>query len=505
MTARKLAIGAGVAVLALAIAGGLWVRSVFARDTVRSALAAQISTALGQPVAIGGIGASILPRVTVTLKDVAIGDPPRIRAETLRLGTALGALLTRRIVHGSVHLDGATIQLPLPPFRSGSPSQPSSGLPVEIVSIDEIVLNDVELVSGGRTLRANIEVMPHGSGATLRKVSLSADDTSVEGSGEISDLAGPSGALTLNARTLNLTKLLDFFTAFSSGSTLTSSSAPRASGAAPPNLVLSLTADRATMGMLALDRLGARVRVTGQGVALDPLEFALFDGSCKGTMTLASRAGASTLRLDAAVSNLDVASAMAFAGSPGTISGRLSGRIDVSTPTTDPSKAIGAARGTARVDVRDGVVKNLGLVRTIVIATSMRADAPSPLPGGSTDEPFTVLGASFDIAGGRAQTDDLRFESKDVLLRAAGSIRLDGSALDLEGDVQLSEALSQQAGRDLFRYTQEQGRVTLPATITGSVQAPSVHVDAAAAAQRAIQNKAKEELKKALGRIIKKK
>ncbi len=83
-------------------------------------------------------------------------------------------------------------------------------------------------------------------------------------------------------------------------------------------------------------------------------------------------------------------------------------------------------------------------------------------------------------------------------------MRLDGSAIDLKGNVQLSDALSQQAGRDLFRYTQEQGRVTLPATITGSVQSPSVHIDVAAAAGRAIGNKAQDELKKALGRIIKK-
>ncbi len=502
--ARKIAVGVAAVVVVLVIAGGLWVRSVFARDTVRAALAAQISSAIGQPVSIGGISASIFPRVTVRLRDVTIGQPVRIQAETLRLGTDLGALLTRRIVHGAVNLDGATIQLPLPPLGSGSSTPGASGSPAEIVSIDAIMLNDVAIVSGGRTLRADIEVVPHGTGATLRKLSLSADDTRLEGSGEITDLAGPVGNITMRAGTLNLTRLLDFLTAFSSGSGMAQTSAPRAGGA-PTNLELALTADRATMGSLALEKLGARARVTQAGVALDPVEFGVFGGSYKGAMTLASRGAASTFRLNAALNNLDVGAAMAFAGSPGTMSGRLAGRIDVSTPTTDPAKAIDAARGTARVEVRDGVVKNLGLVKTVVIATSMRADAPSPLrSGGSTDEPFTVLGATFAIANGGARTDDLHFESPDILLRAGGSVRLDGSAIDLKGNVQLSDPLSQQAGRDLFRYTQEQGRVTLPAAITGSVQSPSVHIDVAAAAGRAIGNKAQDELKKALGRIIKK-
>jgi hypothetical protein len=84
---------------------------------------------------------------------------------------------------------------------------------------------------------------------------------------------------------------------------------------------------------------------------------------------------------------------------------------------------------------------------------------------------------------------------------------LDGSAIDLKGNVLLSEALSQQAGRDLFRYTQQQGRVALPATVTGTAQAPVVRIDVAEAASRAVKNKFNEEagkaINKALGNIFK--
>lgn len=504
---KKVGIGVIALVLVVSIAGGLWVRSVFTHDAVRAALASQMAAALGQPVAIGGISASIYPRVTVKLSNVTIGEPVRIQAEAVRLGTDLRALLSRQIVHGAVHLDGAKVQLPLPPLGSKTSSSApgaSGAMPIEIVSIDEIVLKGVEVVSGGRTLRGDIEAVPHGTGVTLRRVSLSAEDTSLEGAGEIADVAGPVGNITMKAGTLNLTRLLDFLNAFSSGSGMTAhAAAPRAAGTPPANLLVSLAADRATVGSLALEKLSARARVTQDGVTLEPLEFAIFGGGYKGTMILASRGGTSTFRLNAALSNIDVASATAFAGSPGTISGRLSGRIEVSSRTAETSRAMNAAKGTARVEIRDGVVKNLGLVKTVVIATSMRADAQNPLrSGGSTDEPFTLLGATFNLADGTAHTNDLQFQSPDILLRAAGSLRLDGSAIDLKGDVQLSDALSQQAGRDLVRYTQEQGRVTLPATITGSAQAPLVRVDVASLASRAVQNKAKEELKKALGRII---
>ena len=110
--------------------------------------------------------------------------------------------------------------------------------------------------------------------------------------------------------------------------------------------------------------------------------------------------------------------------------------------------------------------------------------------GGSRDEPFSHLGGTLNISGGFASTPDLRFESKDLLLAAGGAMRLDGSAINLQGQVQLSDELSQQAGRDLLRYTQDQGRVTLPATITGSASNPQVRIDVASMAKRAITNRA---------------
>jgi uncharacterized protein involved in outer membrane biogenesis len=211
-------------------------------------------------------------------------------------------------------------------------------------------------------------------------------------------------------------------------------------------------------------------------------------------------------RLNAALSNIDVAAATAYAGSPGTISGTMSGQIDVSGQSANPAGLMNAANGTARVDIRDGVAKNLGLVKTIVIATSGRSDGQAPRSvGGSNDEQFKRLGATLKVANGTVRTDDLQFESPDVLMRAGGSLRLDGSAIDLRGNVQLSEALTQQAGRDLVRYTQEQGRVTLPVTISGAAQSPSVRVDVASLANRALQNKAKDELQKAIGGLFKKK
>jgi hypothetical protein len=133
-----------------------WARSVFGEDAVRTALAAQLSKSLGQPVNIGRIGVTIYPRLTVNLGAVKVGTPARIQIETLQIGTDLRALLSRRIEHGVIRLIGAHVELPLPAFATGSSGPVGSDgprrAPVELVSVDGIVLRDVNITSGGRSV-----------------------------------------------------------------------------------------------------------------------------------------------------------------------------------------------------------------------------------------------------------------------------------------------------------------------------------------------------------------
>lgn len=276
------------------------------------------------------------------------------------------------------------------------------------------------------------------------------------------------------------------------------------------NIAVSLDADRATMGTLSLQKLTGRARVTPEAITMEPVSFGLFGGHYEGGLTL-TLGKTVEFRLNAALSDIDLAAATKFAGSPDALTGRLSGTIDLSGRGIDAASALRTARGTGRVDITNGTVKGLGLVRTIIVATSGRGGAPpqsgaAQSTGASSDEPFARLSATLTVANGSASTQDLRFESNDLLLAAAGAVRLDGSAIDLAGQVQLSDKLSQQAGRDLVRYTQDQGRVTLPATITGSAGSPQVRIDVASVAKRAIVNRATEEaqkgIKKGLGRIF---
>jgi uncharacterized protein involved in outer membrane biogenesis len=510
---KKIAIAGGALFLLGSVGLFFWARSVLAQDAVRVALAGQLTKTLGQPVTVGSVGATIYPRVTLSLKDVAIGAPARIQVRSLDVGTDFRALLSRRIEHADLHLNGARIELPLPPLGSttaSSPattSTPSSGSrgPVELVSIDEVVLNGVEVVSAGRTLRGDVEVVPQGNGVQLRKLTLSADDTRLSATGAITDLAGPVGDVQIKAGTLSVDKLLAFLNDFSTGAGVqgapASSSRPKNGAASSAmNLTVSIDADRATLGAVAIDAVKARAVLKGDDVALSPLTFNLFGGRYEGTLGMSLATGTPQFHWKANVTGIDIAAAAAFAGNPNTASGRLAGRIDLTGRGADAATAMRTARGTARIDATNGVVNNLGLVRAVVAATSLNAGAVARSATGSRDEPFTRMGATLSIANGSATTQDLLFESADLNLNAAGSMQLDGSAVNLRGQLQLSEALSKQAGGAVVRVTQQGGRVTLPATVTGAAGKYSVSIDTADIAKRALRTEANDQAKKVLSK-----
>jgi len=138
------------------------------------------------------------------------------------------------------------------------------------------------------------------------------------------------------------------------------------------------------------------------------------------------------------------------------------------------------------------------VVRPIVLAFGKPAGAP---PAGSGSS-FTHLGGDFALADQALRVPDITFASRDFDMTGNAVVRFPAGALDVHTNVMLSRELTAQAGTDLRRYAEEDGRVVVPATITGTIAAPSVFIDVAAAVNRALQNEAKRKIKGLLDRII---
>jgi uncharacterized protein involved in outer membrane biogenesis len=448
------------------------------------------------------------------LTDVRIGAASAIVLDAVHIGVALRALLSRRVENAAVRVDGARITLPLPSFVSteqpdADASSEDRSSPVDIVSIDEIVLRNVEVVHGDRRLGGDIELVPRSGGVDLRRLSLTLEDTRVDATGSLTSLAPLEGRIEATANAVDFDRLLAFLGDFAAPAPGAGASAPGSTAGAGGVLTVDLTLGQATSGGLALSNVRTTAVVTPKTVALEPVAFDVFDGRYEGSMrvTFGDPPG---YRWRGKVSGVDTAKLMAFAGAANSISGRLSGTMSLDGAGLDVDGALRTARGDARIDISDGTIAGLALVRTIVLATSGRggyvASAGSALQSsGDTAgaERFSRLGVTLGFADGVITTRDLVMNSTDVDLTGAGRIRLETMATRLDGQVQLSESLSKQAGSDLYRYAQEGGRVTLPATVSGPIDGLTVQVDLGQAAQRALRNRAVEEAEKAIERNLK--
>jgi uncharacterized protein involved in outer membrane biogenesis len=509
-----------IVLVSLVVVGGLALallaRTVLTGENVRAAVASQVSAALGQPVTIGALDASIYPRVTMDLADIRIGPNAAVQLDAVHIGVALRALLSRRIEDAGVRVQGARITLPLPSFAiSPSPDAAAASdggsLPVEIVSIDEIVLHDVEVVHGNRQLRGDIELVPKGGGVDLRRLGLMVEDTHIEATGSLTSLTPLVGRVEATANAVDFDRLLAFLNDFAGDTTGAGAAAPGSAVAAGSALTVDLTLGTATSGGLSLSNVRTSALVKPESVALDPMAFEVFDGRYEGSMQVTLQEPP-RYRWRGKVSGIDTARLMAFAGAANSISGRLSGTVSLDGAGLDVETALRTARGDARIDITDGAIAGLALVRTIVVATSGRggyvasagtAMSSSGGGGAAGAERFSRLGVTLSFGDGVVTTRDLVMTATDVDLTGAGTIRLQNMVTRLDGQVRLSEALSKQGGSDLYRYTQEGGRVTLPATVSGPIDGLSVQIDLGRAAERAIRNRAVEEAEKVIERNLK--
>ncbi|MFN7981915.1 MAG: AsmA family protein [Vicinamibacterales bacterium] len=523
---KKVVAGAVVVLLLGAAGTFFWARSIFETDMVKHALASQLSKSLGQPVTIGSVKATVYPRVTISLRDVTIGEQREVTMQSIDVGTALGALLSRRIEHASLRVADAHVTLPLPDLHLGSagaPDSADSSSPVTLVSVDRVELSNIDIVSHGRTLHGDIDLIPHGTNAvTISKIALTADAAAINATGEITNLEGPVGTLAVTAGNLDLDQLITFASDFAAGSTApagasTASTTPAAPTPAastvgataktPADVTLTLTADRAAMSGVTLSKVTGTAKLQGDRLTIDPMSFGLFDGTYTGTIG-AVLGAVPTFTWRAALKNVDMNAVTAFAGSPGTITGRLNGQIDIEGSGLDAAAAMKTARGTGAVTIVNGTVKNLALVKSAVAATSLDPQAVIAASQTAHDEPFSELGTSLSMAGGTASTPDLHFISPDIRLDAGGALRLDGSAVNLIGSVELSEALTKQANAAFVRVAAQNGKISLPITIRGNAGKYSLEIDTATVAKRAataeVKSRAEQAVKGGLGRLLRK-
>ncbi len=457
MSVRKIL--AVVLLGAMLVMAGLWLvaRQALASDLARSTLERQLTVRLGRPVRVGSATASVFPRIAVDLHDVTIGSAPPVRIGRIKVVTGLASLFMRTIADASIRtLD----------FR-------------------EIVLG-----AGDEMLTIDVDSSILGDRLDVRRLTARARRTRIEAAGALTSLTRMEGALDVKADPLDLAEMI----------AVASAIAPEGRPA-PMRLLLAVTAPQGQFGAYRFRDLATRAEVVSGRFVFDELSFRIFDGAFRGRLGAETSGAAPALRLSGQVTNLDMTQLLQGSGSPGGITGRLGATLSVQARGADAASLLRTARGTITATIGDGTLPRLDMVRRVVLAFGN----PSGAGPGGTGTAFETLGGTFALANGGLTSDNLSLASRDVDMQGRGTFRLDSGQVDARADVILSPELTAQSGTDLRRYAQENGRVIVPATVTGRLDDPRVSIDAGAATRRALGNELKRRASSLFDRLFKKK
>lgn len=488
---------AGIVVLLLAAAAGVfW---LFSGDGMRLALESQATSWLGHPVRIGGARGQIFPRIGIRLSDVRLGEPARVTLSGVQLSTDLRALLDRRIEDARIVISDSRLEMPIPfgiPSGGGSSggsrgtSTGASQPAVKFVSIGEIALRNIRVLSRGREVVVSADSTLQGDTLVVRRFSAQSGGTALEVSGKVDLEPRIDAQLKATANKIDVDELLALAAAF----TPAGAPASRKQASTPARIAARIESKTAKVGDIEVTQFSTGMEVDGNRIALTPIAFQIFGGRYEGSLN--ARLGERlTATLQSRVEDVDVAQLAAFGGSPDTVTGRLTANGTFGSQGADMDAIMGSASGKGTASIVDGSIRRLDLVRTVVLFFGKPA-AETP----AASDRFERFDASFSLANQVFRADSLSLRSRDADLTGTGTLTLGDEALDGRVNMILSEELTSQAGTDLVRYTREGNRVVLPARVSGTLAKPRVTIDASAAIKRGLINEGSRRLLELFGK-----
>jgi len=291
------------------------------------------------------------------------------------------------------------------------------------------------------------------------------------------------------------------------GAPLFSAPAVHATLSAAGNAPMSgrVTAASGTLQKLAFEDLVADWTWKDGAITLAPRAKAL-GGTIAARVEANLRAAGSTARAGLDVQSLDARRLVeSLTSVRDVISGSLSSRFDMQSRGLSWDAVSKTGKGDGRLTVADAELKTVQLMPKVVEALSaVGTVAGFAVPPSLQSSKFTRLETSLHLADGRLSTPDLTLSGRDAAATASGSVGLDRT-LAYEGRVTLAPAVVKSLG-SVGRYVaDEQGRLSLPFRVSGTVSAPAVAIDQGVVAElgrRALARQAGERVGGTAGKVL---
>lgn len=338
----------------------------------------------------------------------------------------------------------------------------------------------------------------------------------VAGVASVAGFAAPRVSFTLTSRHADFWELMSFVRNETPNGTGARPTAGGSAGAPADDDITDKINARGTLaiaegsfGTLAFTNLTTTLSMQQSVIRLDPVAMKLYNGSMTGTATLDMSRTPPVYSVLAETAGIDTNALLkANLQMKDTLSGALTGRLAVTTSGATRDQSLSNARGDGTIRIENGHIGGLNVLKVLSRASDLLGErslreVSARLAKEGTD--FSLLNANLRIAGGKVVSEGLTLTSPDIELKDDGELNMNAGTIKVVGQIIFSQALSEAMTAEKSKaveyfWDDRLGRVNLPITLSGPVDAPTPNIDWHSASGRLAERKVRE----AVGEKLKK-
>jgi AsmA protein len=243
------------------------------------------------------------------------------------------------------------------------------------------------------------------------------------------------------------------------------------SGLKSVNAQVNLSVDRLAYSTIKAGPIGIRASLSGGKLRVELPNFQLYGGVGTGVLNVdaTGRVPSQTFRFS--LSNLDAYPFLDDVAGIQRIEGKAAVAIDLAASGESQRAMVSALSGTASFEFSDGAIRGINVAKMVRNLGSATLSGWQSGEAEKTD--FASLGASFKIAQGKAETNDLHLVGPLVRMSGTGTIDLPAQAINFRVDPQVVASLEGQGGKT------DLAGLGVPVAINGPWAQPSIYPDIA--------------------------
>lgn len=230
-------------------------------------------------------------------------------------------------------------------------------------------------------------------------------------------------------------------------------------------------------------------------IALRPLTAKLYGGTYDGNVRLNVRGNVPRLAVNERLRNVQMQGLLGDVGSAAPLSGLANLTIQGNAAGNTVNALIKQLQGNVKFDLQEATYSGADLWYEIRKARALIKQEPAPAPPANPVTELQTLAGSLQFADGKLQNRDLSAAVEFLQLTGSGSVNLIDGSLDYGLRARVTETPVFADGTRLDKLT----GLTLPVSVTGTLAAPKVGVDAEGLATEILQQKGREKLLEKLG------